>query len=110
MDVIKSKQDIENIFKHGKWFKHSFVSILINKRVLNERDHISGRVAFIAGKKTGNAVERNKAKRLLREAARAQNLPYQNYDILLVASKQTKDMSFKQINEALAKVLMRAGL
>ncbi len=109
MDVIKSKQDIENIFKHGQWYNHPSVSILINKVGSNQRDQDTGRVAFIAGKKTGNAVDRNRAKRLMREAARLQGLPYQHYDILLIATKRTKNLTLNQVSEALAKVLLRAG-
>lgn len=108
MDVIKSKLDIEDIFKHGTWYNHPLLHVLIKKQD-KERGH-NGRVAFIAGKKTGNAVKRNKAKRLLRESARLAYLPYDGYDIILIATAKTRVSSVFEITQALQKLLRRAGL
>ena len=45
----------------------------------------AGRVAFVAGKKLGNAPQRNRAKRRLRAAAAGQGAPWPGYDVVLVA-------------------------
>ena len=108
MDTIKSKSDIEVIFKTGRWYNHANLRILVKERLL-ERD-CSGRVAFIAGKKTGNAVSRNRAKRLLRECARLEQLPYDGYDIILIATNKTKECALYDLSEALSTLLLRADL
>jgi ribonuclease P protein component len=76
---IKSSSDIRSIIRTGKMIvKDSFV--LLYKKNSGHYD----RFAVLVSKKHGNAVERNKIKRLFREAYRCtqdQNPPF--LDILL---------------------------
>ena len=69
MDTIKSSSDISILFSEGRRVKTPDVMVIIKR---NEKQHDPrGRVAFIAGKKLGNAVTRNRAKRVIRAAYRA---------------------------------------
>ncbi|MDO5043722.1 MAG: ribonuclease P protein component [Coriobacteriia bacterium] len=108
MYVIKSKQEIESIFKNGRWYNHPFINVLVNQSD-TQRDPL-GRVAFIAGKKTGMAYQRNRSKRMLRQAAFETGLPIPGYDIILVATPKTKEVSLEKLHEALEKVLLRAHI
>ncbi len=74
---------------------------------INEGD--PGRVAFVAAKRLGCAVVRNRSKRVLREAARALRLPIEGRDIILFATPKTRTSSPEEMNEALASLLRRAG-
>lgn len=74
---------------------------------INEGD--PGRVAFVAAKRLGCAVVRNRSKRVLREAARALRLPIEGRDIILFATPKTRTASPEEMNEALASLLRRAG-
>jgi len=69
------------------------------------------RAAFITGKKIGHAVERNRAKRWLREAFRLQ-LPYikAGWDIILIARPSIGGSDFRRVEAALAESLKRARL
>lgn len=51
------------------------------------------RLGFVAGKKVGNAVQRNRAKRRMREAARRVDLP-SGVDMVLVATVDVNAAAF----------------
>ena len=70
------------------------------------------RVGFTASRKVGGAVERNRAKRRLREAARAV-LPlsaHERTDYVLIARKATLDRPFGALLKDLASALAAAHL
>ena len=85
MDVIKSSLEISYLFSHGKRLHTPYLTLIVLKQEHGRHDINGGRVAFIAGKKYGNAVWRNAAKRRMRELARATGAPFAGYDIIFLA-------------------------
>ena len=69
-----------------------------------------GRVAFIAGKKLGNAVWRNRAKRRMRAACVQVGGEVAGYDVLFVARKRINQISFDKLVSQMDKALARAGV
>jgi ribonuclease P protein component len=69
------------------------------------------RFGFAASRRIGNAVERNRAKRLLREAVRL-HLPeiVPGVDCLLIARRATPGASFHEVEAAVLMLLERADL
>lgn len=69
------------------------------------------RVAFCVGKSIGNAVERNRTKRRLREAFRALE-PHisPGYILTWVARRKVKDLSYQELCRRMADLLRKAGL
>ena len=59
------------------------------------------RVGIVAGKKVGNAVIRNRAKRRLREAASLANLRPQT-DYILIAGPRTNEIAFRDLIGAIS--------
>ena len=86
MKTIKSRQDFERAFTQGKRYNHPLVRMVICDSL---REGDPGRVAFVAAKRLGNAVVRNRSKRVLREAARACSLPVGGREIILFATPKT---------------------
>ncbi len=78
----------------------------------NQHDHDTshGRVAFIAGKKLGNAVWRNSAKRRMREIAQAYGAPWDGYDVVFLARSPLLKASYSKVNKTCSKALSKAGL
>ena len=106
MNVIKSSLEISRIFSKGKKINTASVTLL----VLNQSDRASnssGRIAFIAGKKSGNAVWRNSAKRRLREISKQINLNSINYDIILIARRNILERDFWTIVKECEKVKLK---
>ena len=82
---------------------------LIVLRNEGQHDH-DGRVAFIAGKKLGNAVWRNRAKRRMREACREVGGPFPGYDVAFVARGNTTASHYSDMVENIRKKLVIAGI
>lgn len=118
METIKSSQEISNLFDNGRSYSNRYVSFLIGKRSSersgsknksNEHD-LYGRVAFIAGKRHGNAVWRNSAKRRLREICRQLGGPWANYDVIFIAKPQILKESYSKVLQECEKTLKKSSI
>lgn len=101
METIKSSKEIDLIFKNGEKINLPFLSLYFYKS-----ENIKGEVAFIAGKKNGNAVWRNKSKRRLREIYKKLNVN-KEYKTLLIANKKTLEEEFGKIVEETKKKIKK---
>ena len=103
METIKSKQDFEEVFSAGRRYGCSLVRVCVMRDSAR-----SGRVAFVAARRLGNAVFRNRCKRVLREAARACDMPRKGADIILFATRSTHDASPALVANELRTLLRKA--
>jgi len=108
MSTIKSSRDIQAIFNRSRRVAHPLVVALI--AATPEGRGPGGRVVFVAGKRIGNAVKRNRAKRVLREALRRSGGPWSGRDIALVARESTGSAAPSALDEAIASVMRRGGV
>lgn len=106
MKTIKSKRAFEKVFVEGKRYSSPFLHI----RVAPADHQDLARVAFVAPKRIGNAVLRNRCKRLLRSAAVQSGLPCANTDIILMATNKTSELSSIELERELEALLAKAGL
>lgn len=107
MRTIKSRLDFEHVFTQGKRYNHPLVRMVISGS-RNEGD--PGRVAFVAAKRLGCAVVRNRSKRVLRAAAASCDLPVEGRDIILFATPKTRTSSPDDMRCALESLCARAGI
>lgn len=108
MSTIKSTREIDTIFRTATRVAHPMLIALVARTP--EGRGRTGRVAFIAGKKLGGAVLRNRCRRVLREAARRAHAPWAGYDIALIARPGTATATATELDAALSSVISRAGL
>ena len=107
METIKSKADISDLFSSGKRLRTPYLTLI----VLPAKQHgLHGRVAFIAGKKQGNAVWRNAAKRRMREVCRAAGGPWEGYDVIFLAKSGIMKASYSKVLSACAEAAKKGGL
>jgi len=106
--TITSSREIDTVFRDGKRYATPVLTALVNKT--HEERGPQGRVAFIAGKKLGNAVLRNRSKRVMREAVRRAGGPWRGADVLLIARSTTGSIGAAELDSALSEITRRAGL
>ena len=64
-EVLRKKSDFSSIYKKGKSVGDRYVVVFCRKNNLPYN-----RIAFLASKKVGNSVVRNRARRLIKESYR----------------------------------------
>ena len=104
---LSRSEDFKRVRRTGKSYAHPLVVLVT--QASESQDKI--RVGVTAGKTTGNAVHRNRAKRLLREAMRPL-LPSlaSGWDLILIARPALVTATLTETRSALANVLRRAKL
>lgn len=106
--------DIKRVRRSGKSYAHPLMVLYVLKS-----DLPGMHVGVSAGLAVGNAVKRNRAKRLLRAAmndlilaaaSRAGPEPGEGSDLLLIARAPLPAVKVQETREALSTLLKRAGL
>ncbi len=115
---LSRSEDFKRVRRNGKSYAHPLVVLVAQAN--KSTGHL--KIGIAAGKTTGSAVHRNRAKRLLREAMRAlipsiamrQNQIGQEntsgWDLILIARPALVSATLADTRSALASVLARAGL
>ncbi|KGP76409.1 ribonuclease P [Desulfosporosinus sp. Tol-M] len=99
---LRKKSSIQEVFLEGKNYSTKHVAIYILKG--------PKRFGFIASKKVGNSVQRNRAKRLMREVIRL-HLPEIRNDIqiILIARARIKGVSYWEVEKSMMNMLKKAN-
>ena len=103
--ICKNKE-FSRVYARGRCFVHPQLVLYVGKNRLGYT-----RVGLTATKKVGHAVQRNRARRVMREAL-SQNLSQNvgGYDIILVARAQTPALKSTQLARTVGKLLKKAGI
>lgn len=103
---LRRPQEFRRVWSHGQSWVHSLFVCYWCPNGLS-----LSRIGVTASRKVGTAVERNRARRLLREAARHlyPNLRL-GWDVVLVARAAAHRSHEKEVESVLASVMQRAGL
>ena len=96
--------------RHGRRLAHPLAVLVVCRQDLSA-DEGHSRFAFVASKRVGNAVRRNRAKRLLRTAVypHLAHIPT-GWDCLLIARETTPTADFADVHTAVETLLQRAQL
>ncbi len=108
MKIVKLKEnrDFRRVYNKGKSFVCPFFVVYVNK---NRKNGV--RLGITVGKKIGNAVKRNRAKRVI-TAAFSTVCPKINsdYDFVIVARTRILDVKSTEISSHLVKILNSYGV
>ena len=103
---IKNDYEFRRIYKRGRSFVNAalVIYILKNKKNMN-------RVGITTSRKIGNAVARNRARRIIREAYRQyeEKLPV-GYDFIFVARTRTCQIKTQNVAKVMGGIFVSAKL
>lgn len=105
-EILRRSSDFSSIYKKGKSVGDRFVVVFCRK---NELPY--NRIAFLASKKVGNSVTRNRARRLMKESYRqiSEKLAV-GYDIIFIARKTIINTKCADVKKSIEAAARRAGI
>ena len=104
--TLTKNKEFSRIYARGKSYVHPNLVLYVAKNRLGYT-----RIGLTATKKVGHAVQRNRARRIMRAALSehlSQNIG--GYDIILVARGQPPRLKRTPLSKSLGKLFTKAGL
>lgn len=105
-NVLRKKSDFDSIYNRGKSVGDRFVVVFFRKNNLSYN-----RTGFLASKKVGNSVKRNRARRLMKESYRhiQNNLP-EGYDFIIIARNTISGKKCNEVEKSLKSAFKKTGV
>ncbi len=105
-EVLRNKKDFTDIYKKGKSVGDRYVVVFYKKNLLDYN-----RTAFLASKKVGKSVHRNKARRLMKESFRElRDSVKTGNDIIIIARNTINGAKCFQVQKSLSNAFKRLNL
>ena len=107
-NVLRKKTDFQSIYRRGKSVGDRFVVLFYRPNGL-----AYNRTGFLASKKVGNSVERNRARRLMKESYRhlQENLTGNaHFDFIIIARNTISGKKCADVEKSLLSAFRRTGV
>lgn len=103
---LRRGEDFQRLHRDALAYQHPFLAIRVKK---NGLDH--NRYGIVTSKQLGNAVTRNRVKRVIREVIRHFHPQLgSGVDVVIIARKAIVTQPYAVIRQALAETMAKAGL
>lgn len=103
---LRLSSDLQQVRQEGRSWRHPLLVLLVKA---NQND--VSRFAFVAGRRIGNAVVRNRCRRLMREVVRRHlNEIEAGWDMMLIVRSPLTAVSYQNVETAVLQLLTRANL
>jgi len=106
LNIIKKNKDYRRIYHRGKSYADRYMVLYVLKNNFEVC-----RFGFTVSKKIGNAVVRNRIKRLFKEVCRL-NLEnfLDGFDYIIIARREVVYLNYRQIEDSLLRLLKKASV
>jgi len=105
-EVLRKKADFDRLFKKGRSVGDKYVVLFY---FANKLDH--NRYAFLASKKVGGSVVRNRARRLMRESIRLMEKEIETgFDLLFIARATIVETRQQEVRRSMSKALKKGNI
>ena len=103
---LRRQAEFNRVYKEGTSLAGSLLVLFVLAS-----SELSRKAGFVAGRKVGNAVARNRAKRLLREAYRhhKKSIPETGYHLVFVARHGCDQAAYQDVVQELRRLLQETG-
>ncbi|MEA3297996.1 MAG: ribonuclease P protein component [Chloroflexota bacterium] len=103
-EVLTRRSQYVFVYRKGKTYRGRLLEVKAFPNGLS-----LARYGFSVTKKVGNAVERNRVKRLLKEIVR-EHLDVAAWDIVFIPHREASTASYQQIDDAVIELLTQAQI
>jgi ribonuclease P protein component len=105
-NVLRKNSDFSDIYKKGKSVGDRYIVLFYRKNGLSYN-----RTGFLASKKVGNSVERNRARRLMKESYRSlAGKIATGYDLIIIARNTISEKKCADVEKSLYSAFKRTGI
>ena len=105
-EILRYKKDFDRLYKKGRSAGDRFVVVFYIPNGLGY-----SRRAFLASKKVGGAVARNRARRLMKESfRRIESDLLTGRDILFIARREAADAGLQEVETSMRRAINKCGL
>lgn len=103
---LRRNEDFGRLRRDGRSYRHSFLTLSVVKNGLAHN-----RYGFITGKYLGNAVTRNRVRRLLRESVRSLHPRLRaGFDLVFIARPPVIGQPFAAVERIINELIQQAGM
>ena len=104
--VLRRKSDFSVIYNRGKSVGERYVVLFLRKNGLEYN-----RISFLASKKVGKSVVRNRARRLMKESYKEikENILI-GYDLIFIARKTICNLKCADVKKSMEAAVKKAGV
>ena len=105
-NVLRNKKDFSTIYNRGKSFGGKYIVLFVRRNNLSYN-----RLGFLASKKVGNSVIRNRARRLMKESYRVLEPKVgTGYDLIFIARNTINGVKCDEVLKSVEVLIKRAGI
>ena len=105
-DILRRKDDFTSLYRKGKSVGERYIVLFYKKNNLSYN-----RIAFLASKKVGNSVERNRARRLMKENYRFLKSHIRTgYDMVFIARNTINGRKAYDVEKSMKNAVNKAKL